>query len=169
MSYRKYIATISVPGEQLLAEWRWLVAPRLGLWLVTKGGDAILTDSTDGSIHFLNTMSAGVQRLAASETEFEIAVADEDNSREWLLTPLVDEMELRGAVLGLNQCYHLKSPPVLGGKVAAENMVVIDVTDRFGAMGQLMRQIQDVPDGAQLVTRRTQSIAKPKRQWWKFW
>jgi hypothetical protein len=169
MDYRRYISTVTFAGDSVLKEWRWLVGPRLQLWLVTKAGDALLRDPEDGSVHFLNTISATIERVAESDAEFELFVAEEDNAREWLLTPLVDELALRGTSPGTDQCFHFKIPPVLGGVARPENMVVIGLTDRFGGMGQVMRQINDLPEGTQVVIRPNSQDEATKRPWWKFW
>ena len=50
-------------------------------------------------------------------------------------------------MLGPGQVYAFSTPPALGGEVTVENAEVADLEVHLSLMGQLHRQIADLPEG----------------------
>lgn len=167
MSWRDYISATSGTSNALLAEWRWCVAPRLELWLVTSWGDALLRDRDDASIHLLDTTSAEVLRIADDQGSFETALTNAERLDEWLRASLVDRQRRLGMQHGPDECFGLIIAPALGGSFGADNVEVRSVLVHFAVTGQLMAQIRAAPPGARVVGVR--AVTAPRRPWWRFW
>ena len=66
---------------------------------------------------------------------------------ERLTAQLVGELRAAGLVLEAGQVYSWKKPPALGGTLTADNAEVADLEVQLSLMGQLHRQIADLPEG----------------------
>jgi hypothetical protein len=171
MDYRKYLAVTSVDADELLEDWRWLIGPELRLWRVTKAGGALLQDPSDGSIHFLDSLSGTVERIAGNERAFEVAVASPANADRWLIPGLVDSRAASGIRPAENQCLSSKHPPMLGGGLDPDNFETCSESVHFSITGQIHQQIKDLPPGARIgrIEIEGRRGGGGKRPWWKFW
>ena len=152
----------------MLADWRWLTGANLQLWQVTKAGDALLRDPADGSIHFLDTVGGKVERIARDESEFESLLATDANADLWLMPDVVDGQAALGMRPGADECLSFKHPPVLGGQFDPDNFETCSVLVHFSIMGQIHRQVKDLPEGTK-IGKFTIEEDGGKRPWWKFW
>jgi hypothetical protein len=168
LDYRNYLAEITLAGDEVLVDWRWLIGPELQLWHVTKGGDALLRSPADGSIHFLDTMAGAVHLIADDGAAFETAVAVQTNATDWLMPAVVDYQLSDGKRPGVNECLTNQHPPVLGGQLDPDNIETCSVLVHFSIAGQIHRQIKDLPPGTK-IDKIELAGETPKRPWWKFW
>jgi hypothetical protein len=150
MNYKRYLVDTVVPGDQVLDDWRWLIGSGLRLWHVTRAGDALLMDPTDGSIHFLDVIEGKVERIADSDTDFEAAVATTEHVERWLTPDIVNGQAALGMCPGRNECLSFKKPPVLGGQLEPNNFEICDVLVHFSIAGQIHRQVKDLPPGTKI-------------------
>lgn len=146
--YQKYLTSTTKSSDELLADWRWLIGPDLQLWRATKMGDAFLRDPADGSIHFLDTVSGTVERVADDEADFEAVIVSGDNADRWLMREVVGMQAMLGMLPGPEQCLSFKTPPVLGGQLLPDNFDVNSLLVHLSFAGQLHGQIKDLPEGA---------------------
>ena len=49
--------------------------------------------------------------------------------------------------LGLGQCYSYKLPPILNGPIEPSNIEPADLPVHFSLLGQIHRQVKDLPEG----------------------
>ena len=90
-------------------------------------------------------MTTGWHQLSPSE--FEQAVADQDNNSLWFGHSLVDELRAAGKVLKPGECYSYIQLPMLGGEYEPDNFRVYDVLTHFRVWGPIHEQLHDLPDG----------------------
>ena len=62
----------------LLADWHWLIGTNKLPVLATLAGDAFVQDSTDGSIHFLDTVEGTCSQVAEDGATFQQLLSDRD-------------------------------------------------------------------------------------------
>lgn len=74
-------------------------------------------------------------------------------SRDWEMASLVEEAEARYGVQPEGRCFCLKVPAVLGGAYAIENIGTVPLLELIAFVGDLARQIEDLPDGATVDLR----------------
>lgn len=141
--------TICIGGldcDQLLSDWRWLGPDDLQLVSMTKFGDCFLEDRR-GCIHFLDTLGGRLTPIAPSNEAFLTEREKPENLDEWFMidfTLLCWESGLRPAA---GQCLSFKIPPILSGAVELENVEVCDLLVHQSIMGQLHRNVKDLPEG----------------------
>lgn len=151
MSIHDYIIDHSLyDWPSLLQNWAWLLPETLTVWIMNRFGDLfVIVD--DGSVHMLDVGCGSFTKIAESRDAFAAMIDDGDNSNQWLMIPLVDELVAKDVTLQPSQCYGFRQPPVLGGQYAIDNVVVLPVQDYYGGYGSIHRQISDLPDGSQVV------------------
>ncbi|MBN9524093.1 DUF1851 domain-containing protein [bacterium] len=138
-----------------LASWSWLLPETVTLWLVNRFADLFVV-LADGSVHMLDVGAGTFNRVAASRDEFCTRIDDTETAAEWLMIPLVDRLVEAGVRLGPGQCYGFKTPPILGGDYAIENVGPLPVADYLGACGAIHAQLKDLPDGSQVELKVTE-------------
>jgi len=172
MDYRRYIADENANSDDVLRDWHWLTGPELKLWLVTKAGDAFLRHSGDNSIHFLDVVSAELNRVASDEDEFKSVISISENATKWLMPDVVDSQAMLGMVPAANECLSFKIPPILGGQLEPDNFETCDITVHFSIAGQLHKQVKDLPPGTKITDIKIDGPPLPeaeRRPWWRFW
>ena len=169
MNHQKYLTTPTIPTDPILQDWRWLIGPTLKLWRITLTGDAFLLDPSDNSIHFLDTISGTIEKVAPNEAGFEAALKTADNADRWLMPHVVKGQAALGMRPGPNQCLSFKIPPALGGQIDPDNIELCEVTVHFSMAGQIHRQVKDLPPGTKISISADGKLITNPRPWWKFW
>jgi hypothetical protein len=169
LDYQPYLAETDVAADAVLDDWRWLIGPKLQLWRVTKAGNALLQDPTDGSIHFLDVVSGKAERIADNQAAFESAVASGENAARWLMPQIVEGQARLGMRPAINECLSFKHPPVLGGQIDPDNFETCSVLVHFSIAGQIHQQVKDLPPGTKIGKISIEEPGGAKRPWWKFW
>lgn len=140
----------SIDWPRTLGSWSWLLPHEFTLWMVNRFADLFLV-FPGGTVHMLDTGTGTLMRVAESRDDFCSRIDEEDNASQWLMIPLVDQAVAAGMVLQPGHCYAFKLLPVFGGQYAVENIVPLPICDYLIACGSIHNQLQDVPDGAQVV------------------
>ncbi len=141
--------TTKVRWPTALSTWRWLIPSSLTVWFTNRFGDLFVT-LEDSSIHRLSMDGGTLDRLAASREEFERKVDEDQNYNDWLMIPLIDRLVAAGVILSPGQCYAFVQLPVLGGSYGIENVRPVGVEERIAFLGDVYRQIVDLPQGAKV-------------------
>src|SRR5690606_22135684 len=130
-------------------EWRWL-APNLSLRMISALGDAFLQD-TQGTIYWLDTATPQITRIADSREHFDELRQQPQNADEWFIPQLVGDLLASGKSLQPGQCFSYKIPQSLGGAFAPENFEPCSLSVHFSTLGQIQRQIHDLPPGTKIT------------------
>ncbi len=142
--------TVSPDGvdlEGLLTEWRWLVDESFHPVVISALGDLFLRHDDDGSIFWLDAGWGRLTRVARSADEFKQIMVQPDNAAVWFVPQLVGDILTQGKLLKPGQCFGYKVPPVLGGETEPGNLEPTDLDVHFGILGQIHRQVKDLPSG----------------------
>ena len=132
--------------NDVLSDWHWILPKEFTIWLVNRFGDLFLV-LPDESVQMLDLGAGTLETLANSRDSFCTLIDQDDNDKDWLLIPLVDECIGKGLILEKNQCYSYKLAPALGGEYNIDNIEVCDISVHYSIFGQIHNQIKDVPDG----------------------
>ena len=141
--------TVSPDGvdlDGLLSEWRWLADESFQPVVISVLGDLFLRHH-DGRIFWLSAGWGQLSEVAASAEEFERLMVQPENASEWFVPQLVGDILGSGQRLAPGQCFGYKVPPVLGGQVEPGNFEPTDLQVHFGILGQIHRQVKDLPPG----------------------
>ncbi len=136
----------------VLKSWSWLVPSNFTVWIVNRFADLFLV-FPDGGVHMMDIGRGTLAKIADSRDDFCDKIDTGDNANDWLLIPLVDRLVEAGIVLQAAQCYAFKTLPILGGTYDVDNFGPLSVEDYLGAFGSIHEQLQDLPDGTQVVLK----------------
>lgn len=160
-------------AERLLSEWHWLCPPGLSLVAKNVFGEFFLRDEA-GQIFWLNVTVGSLEKVATSEAEFREMAETSEKRREWFAEPEMLAYRNRGLIPKTSQCIGFSVPAVFeeGGK--PETSYIADLYDYVSFLGDLHRQIADLPDGSSVQLRvnppeprhlEISSVEKLKAQW----
>jgi hypothetical protein len=141
-----YVIRKGLDSEKLLREWRWLVPDAKYVVLITPLADLVVL--MDGKYWFLDAGSARLEQLASTTDDLEAALLT--RSDELLATSLVERFLKGGFQIAPGKCIAFYPPIVLGGQYKLENARAIDAIECVGFLGDLNRQLKDLPDRAQV-------------------
>jgi hypothetical protein len=151
MDVNRYLADISgIDSDDLLDDWRWLLSEsHFKVFRATAMGDLIIQDD-GGNFHFLDMLEGKVRPLATSEEELWAKLSDRRLRKLIMFTFTVRELQEKGVSLAPGKCYSPDHPPILGGDSSAENLRPCDILVHSSIMGQLHRQVKDLPPGTKI-------------------
>jgi len=133
--------------DRLLADWRWLVPESLRPFALTVFGDWFFEDSA-GRVMFLDTVAAQLSEIMPSREVFLRERVKRENLDNWFMADLALLCWERRLRPGPGQCLSFKIPPVLGGPLTVDNIEVCDLMVHESILGQIQRQVKDLPAGA---------------------
>jgi hypothetical protein len=135
--------------ERLLSDWRWLCPQKLTLVSRNAFGDMFLCDE-DGRVFRLDVSGGEFAKVADSRDEFIELARTKERREEWF----AESDERRSAAQGIapdsSQCIGFSIPLVFSESGNPGNAYVSDIYDCTGALGDLHRQIKELPDGAKV-------------------
>jgi hypothetical protein len=138
--------------ERLLGEWRWLCPQPMALVARSAFGDLFLRDEA-GAIFKLDVAIGQLKQIAKSETEFRNLARTREQREEWF----AERDELAAAAGGLNpgpeQCIAFKTPILFAEGGAPNNTYVGSLYEQVAFLGDLNRQISQLPDGSKVQLR----------------
>jgi len=70
---------------------------------------------------------------------------------EWFLAELVPTLLDARIVLGKNECYDYKVPPILGDKLEVANIEPTDIAVHQGLVSQNHEQARNLPEGTKII------------------
>jgi hypothetical protein len=116
---------------------------------VNRFGD-VFAVFADDSVHKLDVGTGVITQLGVNRDDFAQKIDVDDNANNWLMIPLVDRCVSAGMVLGPNQCYGYKLPPILGGEYEVENFELTDLSVHYSLLADICQQVRDLPDGTKI-------------------
>ncbi len=135
--------------SELRDSWSWLLGTSWRPLLFSAIGDVFL-QLPAGTVWWLSTPIGSLEQVADSETDFNAKLMGEQVD-EWFLPGLVEALRSSGKLLLPGQCYSYTTLPVFDeGSFSVENMYAIDAKEHFGVTGNIMKQIQALPDGSKV-------------------
>jgi hypothetical protein len=136
--------------ETILEDWRWLIGPTKQPILLAAIGDAYVQDPDDDTVHLLDVGAGALELIADSVEEFQELLGDSEFVTGSFVPQIVVNLRNAGKPLEAGQIYSYEHPPVLGGEYSVENMVPTDISVHFSVLGQIHRQVKDLPEGTSI-------------------
>ena len=130
--------------------WSWKLGVPVEVIATNRFGNAIVRNS-DGEFYRLMPEEWQCELLARTPAELEEKRKKEDFVRDWEMTPLVERAVAAHGPLAAGECFFLVKPGLLGGKYEVQNIRKIPLPELLSYSGSMAEQIQDVPDGGQVV------------------
>jgi hypothetical protein len=144
--------------EHLLNEWRWLCPEPVKLVARTAFGDLFLS-SEDGNVMWLDVAEGRLTKVARSVSQFRELLRDDKNRDAWLAEGDAKGFAMRGLEPNENQCIGFATPLVFAEASHPDSAYVANIYDYIGFLGDLHKQINELPDGAKV---RLQVSSPPK-------
>src|ERR1051326_799256 len=142
-----------ISSERLLHEWKWLGPGECKIVAVNPFGDLFLEDDK-GRVHWLDVTAGTMSALALLASQFQEASKGTASRKRWFLEELAERAEQKRFRPGRGQCVGYRIPSVFKeSSNAVENMYVADLYEYVSFMGDIHRQIRDVPDGGNVRIR----------------
>jgi hypothetical protein len=86
-------------------------------------------------------------------TETQQGVHEIQSSDDWKMERMVELATAALGAPGVERCFCLKTPGVLGGEYAIGNVGTITVAELIAFSGDVASQIEDLPDGSKITFR----------------
>jgi hypothetical protein len=136
-------------SERLLREWRWLCPQALTVIRRNTYGDLFMKDEA-GSVHMLDVGSGLLTLIAESVPAFTVLAETPEKREEWFAEQEVNAALERGLIPGPGQCIGFYPPAVSAECDGLNSAYVADLYDNVGWLGDMHRQIANLPDGAKV-------------------
>jgi hypothetical protein len=135
--------------ERLLEEWRWLCPQTVVLIARNAFGDLYLRDEF-GKILKLDVAIGQIKEVTESEAEFRRLASTKEKREEWFAES--DELAAmrQGLKPGASQCIGFKTPVVFAESGTPNNAYVADLYEYHSFLGELHRQISQLPEGSKV-------------------
>ena len=133
--------------ERLLAEWRWLCPNPMALIARNAFGDLFLRDES-GEMCRLDVAVGKLTKVADSETQFRELAATHEKREQWFA-----EAGARGVKPNATQCIGFSVPLAFAESGSPDTPYIVDLYENVSFLGELNRQIKDLPDGTKVRLR----------------
>lgn len=150
-----YFDVESLSIDRLLREWRWLCPQTVELVARNVFGDLYLRDEA-GKIWRLDVTIGRFEKVAESDDQFRKFASDADRRQEWFAERDEAAAARQGLVPGKDQCIAFKTPLVFAESGKPNSAYVADLYEQVSFLGDLHRQLKDVPDGGKIQLKLTQ-------------
>ena len=133
----------------MLKEWRWLCPQAVSLVARSAFGDLYLRDEL-GRILKLDVAVGQITQVTKSEAEFRELASSNEKREEWFAERDESQAMRQGLKPNANQCIGFKIPLLFAESGAPNNAYLADLYDYVSFLGELHRQISELPDGAKV-------------------
>ena len=149
-----------LPDEQVVTEtaaaWKWLVPEPWKIVACSMFG-GVFFEKSQGGVFWLECPTAQVEQVASSAAEFHAFLggerdeAWEEQTDEWFLPGLVQQLHDAKKRPGPGQCYGLTILPIFdGGRYSVGNVFVLPVREWLTVTASLHQQVRELPDGSRV-------------------
>jgi hypothetical protein len=138
--------------EKLLTEWRWLCPEEVRLLARNVFGDLFLITES-GQVFRLDVSVGRLESVADSEEQFLELAGVPDNRHAWLAEKEEEAFAAKGLVAGADQCIGFDIPLVFAADRRASKPYILDIYENLSFLGDLHKQIAEVPDGSKIKLR----------------
>jgi len=146
--------------ERLLSEWRWLVQDRMTLVARNAFGDLFLRNDS-GAVLRLDVALGKLTTVAESETRFRELATTSEKRKEWFAETDEQAAATRGLKPNATQCIGFSVPLVFAESGFPDSPYLADLYEHVGFLGDLNRQISNLPDGAKVRLKVGKRPAEP--------
>ncbi len=151
-SMENWFAVDHLDVERLLTDWRWLCPKRMTLVAKNSFADLFLRDES-GEIFRLDVAVGKLTKVADSEAQFRELAASREKRKEWFKESAEQAASERGLKPNATQCIGFSVPLVFAESGSSDTPFVVDLYEHVSFLGDLNRQISDLPDGTKVRLR----------------
>ena len=131
-----------------LESWHWIGIEGKRPLFASLFGDVFLEDE-DG-VWWLDIGRGELVRPRATREEMDVDLASRAGQDEFLLAALAEAASDAGLRLAADEIYDFRTPPILGGEYAVENLQPLGFEVALSLAGQIHDQVKELPDGAEI-------------------
>lgn len=128
-------------GDSLAEPWAWRLGDTSFVLAATAMGHMFL-ELGNGSVWFLDTWSGDLERVAASDEEFRVALTTQDFIREWLMPECVAALIDAGMHRAGAECFSPFVSPGLGGPLTPTNFQPFSLRLHIATSAAEVRAVQ---------------------------
>ncbi|MDM3870152.1 DUF1851 domain-containing protein [Porticoccus sp. W117] len=129
--------------------WGWVGIEPQEVVIENEFGNLIVKDFDD-KFWRLCPEDVYCEIVAQSIDEYNTLIKDEEFLEDWFMSAMVQEAESALGKLESGYKYHMVIPGVLGGEYGGSNVKVAPLLEIIRFSGDLGKQIEELPDGAQI-------------------
>lgn len=148
----KWFQVDNLEVERLLSEWRWLCPAQMLLVARNVFGELFLQDET-GAVFWLNTTTGQFTKVSESKAQFLEMAGAKEKRQEWFAEPEMQAYAQRALVPTSFQCIGFAVPAVFAEGGTPDTAYIADIYEYVSFLGDLHRQILDLPDGSKITLR----------------
>ena len=135
--------------ETISGAWGWKGIVATEIVEINRFGNVIFIDDTERYWRICPE-ELTCQVVADTQQAFATLRVDEEFVVDWEMENLCREASIALGAPPTGICYCLKIPAVFGAAYTADNIGIISVSELIAVSGDLGRQIEDLPDGAEI-------------------
>jgi len=137
-------------ANRLLEQWRWLCTEPVALIARNGFGDLFLR-TVEGKVLRLDVGDGTLAEVAESELNFKDSLKHSAKRELWFGEHQLEAFAARGLKANDRQCIGFKTPVVFAESAnVPNNAFVADLYEQVSFLGDLHRQIADVPNGGKI-------------------
>jgi hypothetical protein len=123
-------------------------------------GDLFLRDDF-GAVLLLDVAIGKLTTVADSETRFRVLAATGEKRRDWFAEADEQAAAARGLKPDATQCIGFSVPLVFAESGSRDSPYIVDLYEHVAFLGDLNRQVSDLPDGAKVRLKVGQRPVEP--------
>lgn len=127
--------------------WRGCLARRI---VMQNSFAHMIVEDEGGHFWHLEPDMCELQAVAANRAALDAYMADPEVQEIWKSANLLAMAQDRCGPLAPDRSYGFAIPPILGGEFTADNLVTVPTEETIRFSGDVAKQIEDLPDGAQV-------------------
>jgi hypothetical protein len=141
-----------IPPEKLVEDWTWLIGDDMTPIMISSIGDMFVKNNHN-NVFWLHIGSGEFEKVANTVEEFDHKLQDDEQVNEWFMIHLVDEIKNSGKELIQGKLYSYSKLPIIGGSYSADNFYLLGIAEHFSVMGDIHKQLKDLPDGTEVIIK----------------
>jgi hypothetical protein len=134
---------------RLLLEWRWLCPGNVKLIARNAFGDLFLANDR-GEVLRLDVAGGQLSKIAESEGKFREIATSGEKDEKWFAKSDEEAATANGLIPDERQCIGFSTPLVFAESGSGNTIYLVDIYESVGFLGDLHRQIVELPDGAKV-------------------
>jgi hypothetical protein len=138
--------------DRLLAEWRWLCSRPMQLVARNVFADLFVADES-GKIVRLDVAIGKIEALADSNAQFRELAENPENRGHWFAETEEQGFAAKGLIPNETQCIAFNIPLVFADPGKARRAYIADIYEQVSFLGDINRQIADVPSGEKVTLK----------------
>jgi hypothetical protein len=135
--------------SEVSESWGWVGLEPKEVIAENEFGNLIIKD-TQGQFWRLCPEDVYCEVIAATTDEYNLLIKDQEFMEDWLMLAMVEKAKISVGTLAPGYKYHMVIPGILGGEYGGENVKSAPLTELVRFSGNLGKQINELPDGAEI-------------------